>query len=69
MQGVLHTVGGYMVYAAVTFKFVFDYHPGDIFWFPSSPFVTNEQLLVNCTLHLESFGKLDITPAALCQTI
>jgi acetyl-CoA synthetase len=32
MQGVLHTVGGYMVYAAVTFKFVFDYHPGDIFW-------------------------------------
>jgi acyl-coenzyme A synthetase/AMP-(fatty) acid ligase len=67
-KGVLHTVGGYMVYAAVTFKFVFDYHPGDIFWFPSSPFVTNEQLLVNCTLHLESFGKLDITPA-LCETI
>ncbi|KAH9569586.1 hypothetical protein CY35_03G141100 [Sphagnum magellanicum] len=31
-KGVLHTVGGYMVYAAVTFKFVFDYHPGDIFW-------------------------------------
>jgi acyl-coenzyme A synthetase/AMP-(fatty) acid ligase len=67
-KGVLHTVGGYMVYAAATFKFVFDYHPGDIFWFPSSPFVTNEQLLVNCTLHLESFGKLDITPA-LCETI
>lgn len=33
MQGVLHTVGGYMVYAATTFKYVFDYHPGDIFWY------------------------------------
>ncbi|CAM6077799.1 unnamed protein product [Sphagnum tenellum] len=31
-KGVVHTVGGYMVYAAVTFKFVFDYHPGDIHW-------------------------------------
>jgi acetyl-CoA synthetase len=31
-KGVLHTVGGFMVYAAVTFKYVFDYQPGDIFW-------------------------------------
>ena len=33
MQGVLHTVGGYMLYAAVTFKYVFNYKPGDIFWY------------------------------------
>ncbi|TKI03619.1 acetate--CoA ligase [Martelella alba] len=31
-KGVLHTSGGYLVYAAMTFKYVFDYHPGDIYW-------------------------------------
>ncbi|CPR14319.1 acetate--CoA ligase [Brenneria goodwinii] len=31
-KGVLHTTGGYLVYAAITFKYVFDYHPGDIYW-------------------------------------
>jgi len=37
-KGMLHTVGGYMVYAATTFKYVFDYHPGDIFWYVLSTF-------------------------------
>jgi acetyl-CoA synthetase len=31
-KGVLHTTGGYIVFAAVTHKYVFDYHPGDIYW-------------------------------------
>lgn len=31
-KGILHTVGGYMVYTATTFKYVFDYHPEDIYW-------------------------------------
>ncbi|XP_053499041.1 acetyl-coenzyme A synthetase, cytoplasmic isoform X3 [Ictalurus furcatus] len=31
-KGVLHTVSGYMLYTAVTFKMVFDYHPDDIYW-------------------------------------
>ena len=31
-KGVLHTTGGYMVYAATTFKYIFDYHPGDVWW-------------------------------------
>jgi acetyl-CoA synthetase len=31
-KGVLHTTGGYMVYASLTHEYVFDYHPGDIFW-------------------------------------
>ncbi|TNE46340.1 MAG: acetate--CoA ligase [Deltaproteobacteria bacterium] len=31
-KGVLHTTGGYMVYAATTFKYVFDYHEGDVYW-------------------------------------
>jgi acetyl-CoA synthetase len=31
-KGVLHTTGGYLVYAAYTHEIVFDYHDGDIFW-------------------------------------
>ena len=31
-KGVLHTTGGYIVYTALTFKYVFDYKDGDIFW-------------------------------------
>jgi acetyl-CoA synthetase len=31
-KGLLHTTGGYLVYAAYTHKLVFDYHPGDIFF-------------------------------------
>ncbi|KAL1021361.1 hypothetical protein UPYG_G00012320 [Umbra pygmaea] len=31
-KGVLHTVGGYMLYVATTFKLVFDYQPDDIYW-------------------------------------
>ncbi len=31
-KGVQHTVGGYMVYTGTTFKHVFDYHDGDIWW-------------------------------------
>ena len=31
-KGVLHTTGGYLLQAAMTFKFTFDYQEGDIFW-------------------------------------
>ncbi|HLS59255.1 MAG TPA: acetate--CoA ligase, partial [Paracoccaceae bacterium] len=31
-KGVLHTTGGYIVYASMTHQYVFDYHDGDIFW-------------------------------------
>lgn len=31
-QGVLHTVGGYLLYTAATFKYVFDYQPDDVYW-------------------------------------
>jgi acetyl-CoA synthetase len=30
-KGVLHTTGGYLVYAAMTHKYVFDYHEGDVY--------------------------------------
>ena len=31
-KGVLHTTAGYLVYAAMTHQYVFDYHDGDIYW-------------------------------------
>ncbi|MCB0412982.1 MAG: acetate--CoA ligase, partial [Bdellovibrionales bacterium] len=31
-KGVLHTTGGYLVYITTTFKYVFNYHEGDIYW-------------------------------------
>ena len=31
-KGVVHTTGGYIVYAAMTHQYVFDYHDGDIYW-------------------------------------
>ncbi|HEX6549062.1 MAG TPA: acetate--CoA ligase [Gammaproteobacteria bacterium] len=31
-KGALHTSGGYLLYAAITHKYVFDYHDGDIYW-------------------------------------
>ena len=31
-KGVVHTSGGYLVYAAMTHQYTFDYHDGDIFW-------------------------------------
>ena len=31
-KGILHTTGGYLLYAAITFKYVFDYQDGDIYW-------------------------------------
>ncbi len=31
-KGVLHITGGYLVFAAVTHQYVFDYHDGDIYW-------------------------------------
>ena len=31
-KGVLHTTGGYLVWASFTHVYVFDYHPGEVFW-------------------------------------
>jgi len=31
-KGVVHTTGGYIVYAAMTHQYTFDYHDGDVFW-------------------------------------
>ena len=31
-KGVLHTSGGYLLQSAMTFKYTFDYHEGNVFW-------------------------------------
>jgi acetyl-CoA synthetase len=31
-KGVQHSTGGYLLYTAMTHKYVFDYHDGDIYW-------------------------------------
>ncbi|MDD4915133.1 MAG: acetate--CoA ligase [Methylococcales bacterium] len=31
-KGLLHTTGGYLLYAAMTHKYVFDYQEGEIYW-------------------------------------
>ncbi|KAL4655461.1 acetyl-coenzyme A synthetase, cytoplasmic isoform X1 [Arapaima gigas] len=31
-KGVLHTISGYMLYTASTFKYVFDHQPDDVYW-------------------------------------
>ena len=31
-KGVQHSTAGYLLHAAITHKYVFDYHDGDIYW-------------------------------------
>ena len=31
-KGVVHTTGGYLAYAAMTHRYTFDYHDGDVYW-------------------------------------
>jgi len=31
-KGVVHTCGGYLLYAAITHKYVFDYQDGEVYW-------------------------------------
>jgi len=31
-KGVLHSTGGYLVYASMTHQYVFDYHEGEVYW-------------------------------------
>ncbi len=31
-KGVVHTTGGYLLFASMTHQYVFDYHDGDIYW-------------------------------------
>eukprot|EP00698_Gefionella_okellyi_P025276 TRINITY_DN9208_c0_g1_i1.p1 TRINITY_DN9208_c0_g1~~TRINITY_DN9208_c0_g1_i1.p1 ORF type:complete len:640 (-),score=143.63 TRINITY_DN9208_c0_g1_i1:18-1754(-) len=68
-KGVLHTTGGYAVFAATTFKYVFDYREGDIFccvadigWITGHTYVLYGPLLNGATTVL--FESLPTYPDA-----
>ncbi|KAK8407384.1 hypothetical protein O3P69_002131 [Scylla paramamosain] len=55
-KGVQHTIGGYMLYTATTFKYSFDYHQGDVYfctadigWITGHSYVTYGPLLNGAT--------------------
>jgi acetyl-CoA synthetase len=55
-KGVQHATGGYMVYAATTFKYAFNYQPGDVFfctadcgWITGHSYVTYGPMLNGAT--------------------
>ena len=55
-KGLVHSSGGYMVYAATTFKHVFDYRPGDVYfctadigWITGHTYVVFGPLLTGAT--------------------
>lgn len=55
-KGVVHTTAGYMIYAATTFKYSFDYHDGDVFfstsdcgWITGHSYVTYGPMLNGAT--------------------
>lgn len=66
-KGVLHTTAGYMIYAATTFKYVFDYHPGDVYWCTADigwitghTYVTYGPLANGATSVIVSIRKLEL---------
>lgn len=55
-KGIVHSTGGYMTYAATTFKYTFDYHQDDVFfstsdcgWITGHSYVTYGPLLNGAT--------------------
>ena len=61
-KGVVHTTAGYMVWAATTFKYTFDYRPGDIFfctadcgWITGHSYITYGPML-NCATQVRRAG-------------
>lgn len=46
-KGIVHTTGGYLVYVAMTYQYVFDYKEGDIFWCTADPgWITGHSYIV-----------------------
>ncbi|PXF47592.1 Acetyl-coenzyme A synthetase, cytoplasmic [Gracilariopsis chorda] len=75
-KGVVHATGGYMVYAATTFKYVFDYHENDVFfstsdcgWITGHSYVTYGPLLNGATQVLYEGVPNYPTPARLWEIV
>ncbi|CAN8064409.1 unnamed protein product [Agarophyton chilense] len=75
-KGVVHTSAGYMIYAATTFKYTFDYQPDDVFfstsdcgWITGHSYVTYGPLLNGATQVLYEGIPNYPTPARLWQIV
>lgn len=77
MQGVVHTTAGYMVYAATTFKYSFDFHAANDVWFCTADcgwitghsYVTYGPLLNAATQVLHAGTPTYPTPGRLWQIV
>lgn len=64
-KGIVHTTAGYMLYTATTFRYVFDYHEGDVYfctadigWITGHSYVCYGPLLNGATSVLVSFHRI-----------
>lgn len=75
-KGVVHSTAGYMLYAATTFKYTFDYHEGDVFfstsdcgWITGHSYVTYGPLLNGATQVIYEGVPNYPNPARLWQIV
>ncbi|MFI4983888.1 MAG: acetate--CoA ligase [Rickettsiales bacterium] len=74
-KGLLHTSAGYLLYAAVTFKYVFDYQENDVYWCTADiGWVTGHSYIVygplaNCATTIMFEGVPTYPTAARCWEI
>ena len=74
-KGVLHTTGGYMVYAATTFRYAFDHTPEDVYWCTADcGWITGHSYLtygplLNCSTSLVFEGVPTYPDAGRCWEV
>ncbi|KAJ6467834.1 hypothetical protein C8R45DRAFT_474222 [Mycena sanguinolenta] len=75
-KGVVHTTGGYLLCAALTVKYVFDVHPGDIFacmadvgWITGHTYIIYGPLLNGVTTLMFESTPVYPTPARYWETV
>jgi len=75
-NALVHTTGGYLVYAALTHRYVFDYQNGDVYWCNADigwvtghTYVTYGPLLNGATIVIHEGTPNYPTPNRLCEII
>ncbi|CAG8501982.1 16118_t:CDS:2 [Acaulospora colombiana] len=75
-KGILHTVAGYLLGTAVTFKYVFDYHEGDVYgcmadigWITGHSYIVYGPLINGATTVLFESTPIYPTPSRYWETV
>ncbi|MDA0272494.1 MAG: acetate--CoA ligase [Proteobacteria bacterium] len=69
-KGVLHTTGGYLLQAAMTHKYVFDYHEGDVYWCTADVgWVTGHSYIANGAITLMFEGIPTYPDSSRCWQV